>query len=165
MPEFHPTNEPALEHRARRRSGPPTRASLAEVVALVERAARVRDGFVLLERAPLECVAVLLGVEPRAIERAREALEDPAVREEAVRAFQGAALRRATAAAVAAPPPPPRDPEALLLAARQRAGGLALLLSASPEAAAIAFGVHPELVHGARQLAARGGAAGDVEGA
>ena len=166
MPEIHPTNEPALEHRARRRTGPPARASIADVVALVERAAGVPDGLVLLERAPLECIAVLLGVDPRVIERARAALEDPAVREEAARAFQHAAGRRAAGTApVAAPPQPPRDPEALIRAARQRADGLALLLSASPEAAAIAFGVHPDLVHGARQVAARDGAAGDVEGA
>lgn len=163
MPEILPTNEPAQEHRARRRAGPPSRASLDDVVALVERAARVPDGLVLLERAPLECVAVLLGVDPREIERVRAALEDPAVREEAVRAYQRAAGRRTATVAASSPPPRPRDPEALLLAARQRADGLALLLSTAPEVAAVAFGVHPDLVHGARKLAARGAAAGDVD--
>ena len=164
MPDL-PTTQLAQDHRARRRAGPPARASLPDVLALVERAARVSDGLALLERAPLECIAVLLGVDPGTIERARAALEDPAIHDEAVRAFQGAAGRRAAADAVAAPARPPRDPEALILAARGRPDGLALLFSASPEAAAIAFGVHPDLVHGARQVAARDDDAGDVEGA
>jgi hypothetical protein len=128
-------------------------APRAQVTALVEKAARISDGLVLLERAPLECVAVLLGVEPLTVERVRAALEDPAIREEAVRDFaRAAAVLRPASAPAPTRPTAPRDPEALLLAARGRDGGLALLLSAAPEAAAVAFGVHPDLVHRARDL-------------
>lgn len=150
---------PGEGERARRRGGLPARASRAEVLALVETAAGIADGLVLLERAPLECVAVLLRVDPRTVERVRAALEDPAVREEAARRFVDAtASRRAAAAPAPAPPPRPRDPEALLVAASTRQDGLALLLSAAPEAAAVAFGVHPDLVLRARERAGPGGA-------
>lgn len=154
MPETLPTTSTPAAHR-RRRPAPP-RASHAEVLALVERAARIPDGLTLLEGAPLECVAVLLGVEPRTVERVRAALEDPALRAEAGHHFvRLTAGHRVPASAPAeAPPRPPRDPQALLLAALARDGGIALLLSAAPEAAAVAFGVHPELVHRAREAAA-----------
>ena len=149
MPDRVPLIDPAA--RARRRAAP-GRASRAEVTALVEKAALVPDGLVLLQRAPLECVAVLLGVEPLTVERVRAALEDPATRDEAASAFAQAAARRPASAPAPAGPAAPRDPEALLLAARAREDGLALLLSAAPEAAAVAFGVHPELVHRVRDL-------------
>ena len=148
----------------RRRAAHPSHATEEDVRALVERAARVPDGLALLQNAPLECVAVLLGVAPRLVERVRAALEDPAVRDEAARHFTRVSGRRAAArdaAAAESPPPPPRDPEQLVLAARQRPDGLTLLFSAAPEAAAIAFGVHPDLVHGARAAVARG-VAGDL---
>jgi hypothetical protein len=153
MPETLPTTSTPAAHR-RRRPAPP-RASDAEVLALVERAARIPDGLTLLEGAPLECVAVLLGVEPRTVERVRAALEEPALRAEAGRHFvRNAASLRAPAAAPAEAPRSPRDPQALLLAALGRDGGIGLLLSAAPEAAAVAFGVHPELVHRVREAAA-----------
>ena len=152
MSEIRPTIEPAPEPRTRRRATS-ARASLGEVLALVARAATLADGFALLERAPLECIAVLLGVEPRAIERARAALADAEIREEALRELARVAGRRPAATAPAEPPPRPRDADALLAAARGREDGLALLLSAAPETAAIAFGVHPALVHAARARA------------
>jgi hypothetical protein len=99
-------------------------------------------------------VAVLLGIEPLTVERVRAALEDPATRDEAASAFaRASAVRRAASPPAAPPRAAPRDPAALLLAARGREDGLALLLSAAPETAALAFGVHPELVHRARELA------------
>jgi hypothetical protein len=156
MPDRLPTTE--AEHHARRRGGPPARASEAEVFALVHRAAGVADGLALLRQAPLECAAVLLGVEPRILERVRAALEDAALAGEAALRFaRAAAGPRAGAAVVAAPAPAPRDPEALLAAARRRAGGLALLLDTAPECAAIVFGVPPDLVLRAREAAARAG--------
>lgn len=157
MDENLPTR-PNPELRPRRRAAGAARAQAAEVLALVERAAQVSDGLALLERAPLECVAVLLGVEPRRVERVRAALEDPAVRAEAASAFaRFTASRRAAAVPPPAPVRAPRDPDALLGAAAARDGGVELLLSAAPEAAAIAFGVHPDLVHRAREAAARRG--------
>ena len=140
---------------APRRRAVPARATRDEVLALAERAARVSDGFALLERAPLECVAVLLGVDPRAVERVRVALEDHALRDEAARwCLECVGHRRPLPMAPSAPPAP-SDPEQLLAAAHGRTGGLPLLLDAAPEVAAIAFGVHPELVHRAREAAAR----------
>jgi hypothetical protein len=143
------------EPRARRRAPPHVRASRAEALALVDRAAAIPDGLALLERAPLECIAVLLGVEPRAVERVRAALEDAALREEAALRFARAQGKRPAPAAAPPVPAPPRDPEALLRAARARPGGLALLLEAAPEAAAVLFGVHPDVVERAREAAAR----------
>lgn len=159
MTDRIPSTEPFAEPRRRRAA--PANASRADVLALVERAAHLRDGLVLLERAPLECVAVLLGVEPRAVERVRAALEDPALHGEAARHFARCAATRRAEPGAPEVRPPPRDPAALLAAAREREGGLALLLGAAPECAAVAFGVHPDLVHRAREAAARAGLAPD----
>jgi hypothetical protein len=98
---------------------------------------------------------VLLGVEPRAVERVRVALEDAALREEAALRFERAQGKRPARAAPPLTPAAPRDPEALLRTARERPGGLALLLDAAPEAAAVLFGVHPDVVERARQAAGR----------
>jgi hypothetical protein len=142
---------------------PPTRrapsapASADEVRAVVERAVALPDGLALLRDAPLECAAVLLGVDPRRLDRVRAALADPAAFSEAVRAHARAAGSRRAPAEPASGPTPPRDPSALLDAARGREGGVAVLLEASAEVAAVVFGVHPALVHRARELAARGG--------
>jgi hypothetical protein len=152
MPELSKTTSSPVQRR--RRPAHP-RASQAEVLAAVERAAGVADGLALLDGAPLECAAVLLRLEPRTVERVRAALEDPALRAEAVRHHARLTGGRRAAPAPAAPAPvsPPRDPQSLLLAALARDGGVALLLSAAPEAAAVAFGVHPELVERAREAA------------
>src|SRR5512143_1601434 len=114
MPDRLPTDPTDVEPRARRRAARES-ASEAEVLALVERAARIPEGLALLERAPLECAAVLLGVVPRAVERVRVALEDPALREEASLRFVRAADRRAAAnPGGSARTPAPRDPAALV---------------------------------------------------
>ncbi len=133
------------------------RASDAEINDVVARAALVADGLALLEGAPLECAAVLLGVAPPAIERVRAALEDDLARAAARVLFARAAGRPRPAPAAEARPAAPRDAAQLLAAANRRPGGQALLLAASAECAAIAFGVHPELVHAARELARRSG--------
>jgi hypothetical protein len=139
------------------RRTPSAPASAHEVRAVVERAAALPDGLALLRDAPLECAAVLLGVDPRRLDRVRAALADPSAFSEAVRAHARAAGSRRPPADAATGPMPPRDPSALLEAARGREGGVALLLEASAEAAAVVFGVHPALVHRARELAAPGG--------
>lgn len=157
MTDRAPMTEPSAP---RRRRAPPRAASREEALALAERAASLRDGVALLERGALECVAVLLGVDARLVERVRVALEDPALRDEVARHHARAAgAHRPPASGPPASPEAPRDPEALLAAARAREGGLALLLGAAPECAAIAFGVHPALVHAAREAAARAGLA------
>ncbi len=156
MRERLPTTDAELP--VRRRATAADRATDGEVFAIVERAARVRDGLALVEQAPLESVAVLLGVAPTTIERVRAALEDPALREEAALRLARAEGKRPrpTAAGPSKTAQPPRDPDALLRAARAREGGLALLLDAAPECAAVVFGVHPELVARARERARTG---------
>jgi hypothetical protein len=145
-----------VEAAARRRGGS-ARASEAEVLELVERAARLAEGFALLEAAPLECAAVLLGADPRQVDRVRTALADPPLRDDARLAFTRALARRPPPPAPAPNRGPPLDAGALLDAAAARPGGLCLLLSASLEAAAVLFGVHPDLVQRARVLAVRRG--------
>jgi hypothetical protein len=133
------------------------RASDAEIAHVVHRARSVADGLALLEGAPLESAAVLLGVPPPAIERVRIALADAAARDAAERRAPGLPAAPAEPARAV-----PRDADALLAAAEGRPGGLALLLGASPECAAIGFGVHPGLVHAARDLALRRGFSQDL---
>jgi hypothetical protein len=77
-------------------------------------------------------------------------------------------LPRSSRSPVAVPPfavPPspaafraPRDAEDVLREAEAYPPGIDLLTSASLEAAAIAFGVHPDVVADARELLARRGA-------
>jgi hypothetical protein len=133
----------------------PPRAGDHEISDVIERATRVQDGLALLRCAPLETAAILLGVAPPAIERARASLRSPGALENATALLASAAASWRAAAAPPPRPPAPRDPEQLIDAARKRADGLSLLLSAAPEAAAIAFGVHPDLILGAREFAAR----------
>ncbi len=147
---FDPPSDLRLRPRAQ-----PARADGPEMSDVIERAARVPDGLALLRGAPLETAAILLGVAPPAIERARASLQEPGVLASAAALLASAEASWRSAATPPPRPPSPRDPEQLIEAARQRADGLALLLSASPEAAAITFGVHPDLVHGARAVAAR----------
>lgn len=157
MPDQSLPLDAASEEPRRRRAGPPARATAAELREVVERAARVPDGFALLTGAPLECVAVLLGVSPRVVERVRLALEDPPSLADARAHFAAATAPRPAPPTAAPRAATPRDPEQLLAAATQRPDGLTLLLSAAAESAAVVFGVHPDLVHGAREVAARRG--------
>jgi len=157
MPEA--TQTTPLADAPPRRGAPPAPAEPDELRAAVERAGALPDGLAILLDAPLECAAVLLGVDPRRLERIRAALAEPTALSEAVRAHARAAGSRRVPPAASADRPPPGDPSALLEAARVREGGVRLLLEASAEAAAVVFGVHPALVDRARELAARGPAA------
>ena len=157
MPDL--TQTPPLADAPPRRGPSPPPAEADERRAVVERAAALADGLAILLDAPLECAAVLLGVDPRRLERIRAALAEPTALSEAVRAHARAAGSRRAPPATPAARPPPGDPSALLEAARGRDGGVGLLLEASAEAAAVVFGVHPALVDRARELAARGPAA------
>jgi hypothetical protein len=127
---------------------------------LVRRAARLADGLAFLERGHLECVAVLLGVTPQAVERARHVLADPLARAAAEEAHRSARARP-QAAAPPASPAAPRTAEALVREAERRDGGVALLATSAAECAAVVFGVTPALVAEARALLARRGLAPD----
>jgi hypothetical protein len=54
---------------------------------LVKRSASVPRGLALLDRAPVEVAAVLFGVHPAAVERARNALRSPELRASAIDEF------------------------------------------------------------------------------
>lgn len=123
-----------------------------EVRAVVERAARVEHGRALLHLAPLECAAVLLGERPPAVERVRAALEDRRTRAAALAVFASARARPSQPPR-AAVPAARHGAEEVVREAQARPDGLALLLSAAAECAAITFGVHPDVVLAARDLA------------
>jgi hypothetical protein len=154
--------DPPRRERATRRpasgraqSPPPDR----EVLEVVRAAAALRRGLALLHRAPVECASILLRVDVRLVERARSALEQPSTREALLKAFVGAAGRAGVVAAASGVgvAPRPRDAEELIRHAERRAGGLPLLRSAALEPAAVAFGVRPDVVLGARALLERRG--------
>jgi hypothetical protein len=69
-------------------------ALLPDVRVVVQRSAVVRRGLALLHRAPVESVAVTLGVHPREVERARAALEAPGQRALAIAEFVRAVQRQ-----------------------------------------------------------------------
>jgi hypothetical protein len=160
MPDL--TITPPHADPARHRHAPAARATQDEVRAAAERAAGHADGLAILREAPLECAAVLLGLDPLRLERVRAALADPDTLADALRAHaharDRAASTRRSAPAGDAPVSPPGDAAALLEAAGRRAGGLEILLEAPAECAAILFSVHPALVLRARVLAGRGAA-------
>lgn len=144
---------PPLEGSPHELAPPFPSASLdAATLDLVRRSAAHAEGLVLLERGNLECVAVLLRAHPRAVERVRRLLEDPAVRAAAADAFEAARPRALAVPAVASRPAAPRTPESVLRDAERREGGLALLAHAASECAAIVFGVTPSVVRAARAL-------------
>jgi len=65
-----------------------------DVRDLLQRSAGMPRGLALLHRAPIETVAVRLGVHPDAVERARAALESPEQRASAIEEFVRAAQRQ-----------------------------------------------------------------------
>jgi hypothetical protein len=127
----------------------------------VERSAAIRRGLAILHRSPPEVVAAMIGVHVRAVEAARERLEEPQERHRLRQLFARSLERREPAAPPPAAPPARRDPLELIAEAERREGGLDFLIRAHPETVAIAFAVHPELVHRARALLAARGAAGE----
>lgn len=58
-----------------------------DLQVLVTRSAAMPRGLALLDRAPVEVAAVLFGVHPTAVERARAALQTPELRASAIDEF------------------------------------------------------------------------------
>ncbi len=71
-----------------------TAVLLPDVRDVVQRSAGVHRGLALLHRAPVESVAVTLGVHPCEVERARAALETPGQRALAIEEFVRAVQRQ-----------------------------------------------------------------------
>lgn len=136
-----------------------------EVENLLERAASLPRGLAFLHLAPLESVAIALGVDARLVERVRRQLEDPADRRVVIEAFQGAVLRwqrgpRPDCFPMRTLPvdaQAPMSPEELIRAAEGHYLGLSFLVEAPLETVAVTFGVHPLAVLEARGLLERRG--------
>lgn len=137
-----------------------------ELAELVLRGARSGHEFAFLARAPLETVATSLGVHAHAVDRAREHLRDPARRDRLEREFVRASQFPPPAADAAGgdgEKASPSDHEELIAASERHPLGVDFLVRAPLETAAIAFGVHPDVVSAARaRLAARAAEPGDV---
>ncbi len=124
-----------------------------EIALLIERSAELRRGLAFVNRAPVESVAVTLGVHPTTVDRARDCLAAPELRPSVIREFQRAVTRRSSA-----PPPPPapaREEPDVLRDALRHPRGLEFVLRAPIETVAISFGVHPEDVVAARDELSR----------
>lgn len=139
---------------------------LREVLDLVERSTALEHGLAFVRRAPVESVAITLGVHPRVVEHACDCLDRVEERAMMIRFFARARARRRTLppkAVVHAPVATPRTAEQLIDEATRSAKGrghslgVQFLLCAPLETAAILFRAHPDLVLRARELlAARG---------
>ena len=137
-----------------------------DLIDLLERAAAHPRGLAFLHLGPVESVAVTLGVDARVVDRARETFDDPLQRAEMIDEFHHAMERIRSAGGLTArarlpiqTPPALAGPAELIDAAEAHPLGVEFLLEASPEAVAVIFGVHPFVVHEARELLARGGRA------
>lgn len=131
----------------------PTPHITPEVLELLERSTAIPRGLAFVRRAPLDSVAVTLGVHPRVVEHACDCLDHAEARKMMIRFFANALERRRSRM----PPSPLKqeeagDPEQLLAAAEAHPLGLEFLAEAPFETAAVIFGVHPFLVLRAREL-------------
>jgi hypothetical protein len=135
---------------------------------LITKLATWPHGLGFLHLADVESVSATLHVHPFTVVAAREALETPEGRAHLIEE-----VRRERARVAANPPPrPPREgtspcrpietEEELVEAAGKHPLGLAFFQDGDPEAVAVIFGVHPDLVFRARQR--KGGASAEESG-
>jgi hypothetical protein len=126
----------------------------SEVLEVLERAVQHPAGLELLERGGTEAVAVLFGVRPSSVERARALTSDPkrreALTEALVHAGQLHSQAGATYKASPACEPVPKSADQLLQEIERYPGGRELLASAPAETVAVLFGAHPFVVAEAR---------------
>ncbi|MBI2389072.1 MAG: hypothetical protein HYV09_05590 [Deltaproteobacteria bacterium] len=146
------------------RSESPEPIVTPEVLELLERATAIPRGLAFVHQAPVDCVAVTLGMHPRVVEQACDCLDHAEQRKMLIRHFVQAAERRRS---MPAPPSAeravesrvdaPTDPEQLIESASRHSLGVRFLVCAPLETAAIMFRVHPLLVLRARELLASRG--------
>lgn len=131
-----------------------------EVLELIARSTALRRGLAFVNNAPIDSVAVALGVHAHAVDRARDCLERTDARKLVLREYSRALEQRRSA-----PPPPlsprnmpaPHAPDDVIQKAYEHPLGVQFLLCAPLETAAITFAVHPDVVSEARgRLAQRG---------
>jgi Tat protein secretion system quality control protein TatD with DNase activity len=132
-----------------------------EIALLIERSAELRRGLAFVSRAPVESVAVTLGVHPRTVDHARDCLATPEMRSGMIREFQRAVVRRASRPPpcsrplAGALPEPTREEPDVLREAMTHPYGLEFVMRAPLESVAISFGVHPADVAKMRDELAR----------
>lgn len=131
-----------------------------EMRELITKLAAWPHGLGFLHLADAECVAATLHVHPFTVVAAREALETPEGRARLIEEVRRERGRLAAVPAADAPPRPCRVPppiqteDELLNIARTHPLGFAFFQDGDPEAVAVVFGVHPDLVFRARRRAA-----------
>lgn len=142
----------------------------AELTDVLDRAAAHPRGLAFLHLAPVESVAVTLGVDARAVDHARASLEDRARRGEVIEAYQRAVERqRRDPATRPAPParqvqaPPVVDPADLARTAEKHPLGAEFFMGAPLETVAVIFAAHPFVVLKAREILAQRGVAPGAE--
>lgn len=140
----------------------------SDLCDLMRRAACLPYGLSLVEFGLSASVADILGASAETVARARAALADASVRPALVDEYEHTARRRdedpeafCRQCAAEGRVPTPGCPLALIREAEVRPSGLEALHSASLEAAAVSFHVHPFVILGAREWLARRGASED----
>ncbi|MEW5982341.1 MAG: hypothetical protein AB1806_08205 [Acidobacteriota bacterium] len=141
----------------------------SDIRDLVQRAACLPYGLSLVEFGLPACAGEILGVPAETIARARAALADSSSRAALVAEYESAVRHRAQDPEASCRwciqerrMPASGCPLALLQEAETRPSGLDELRSASLEAAAVSFRVHPFVILGARELLARRGRGTDA---
>lgn len=129
---------------------------------LMQHAACLPYGLSLVEFGMTACVAEILGASAEKVARARAALADPAVRPLLVGEYEQTVKRREAdpeafcrQCEAEGRAPAPGCPLTLIREAEGRPAGLESLRSASLEAAAVSFHVHPFVILGAREWLTR----------
>jgi len=133
-----------------------------EVLDVIERSARLPHGLAFVHLAPLDCVALTLGVHPRLVELARACLDRPEERGPIIREYVSAVARVGREPPAPAPhgeAPVPKGPEDLILLAERHPLGIEFLARAPLETAAVIFAAHPDAVSQAREILSRRGIA------
>jgi hypothetical protein len=133
-----------------------------EMRDLIERLAQWPHGLGFLHLADIDTVAINLHVHPFLVARARTALETPEGRDRLIdevrkaRARHGGDLPEPPPCPDSPPcPPAPKTAEELIGVADRHPLGLPFLEEGHPEAVAVIFGVHPNVVFEARAVLAR----------
>jgi hypothetical protein len=139
----------------------------SELRDLMQHAACLPYGLSLVEFGMSACVAEILGASAEQVARARAALADPAVRPRLLGEYDETVKRREAdpeafcrQCEAEGRVPAPGCPLVLIREAETRPAGLESLRSASLEAAAVSFHVHPFVILGAREWLARRESAG-----
>lgn len=132
----------------------------AEIQLVLDRLAERPDALELFHEGPLESAAIMLGVPPVLIARARGYLDSPERRtaltwglleaRKLVREREQRARREGESGERSAPEPI-TDPARLLEQLERYPAGRDFVLRGPPEALAVLFGVHPDVVLAARE--------------